>query len=137
MNAIAVTLPHLPDGASIIVTGSTAALMPNTLNGDPGSEGYAWAKNVLIGCTEQMALHLSPRFIRVNCIHPTNVNTRLIHNEGICRSFAPDIENPPAIHHRRAGLDPPTWAPGVCEVMKGIRRSLAVAQREAAPALIR
>jgi site-specific recombinase XerD len=41
-----------------------------------------------------------------------------------------------AIHHKRAGLDPPTSAPGVREVMKGIRRSLTVAQREAAPAVI-
>jgi len=41
-----------------------------------------------------------------------------------------------AIHHRRAGMDPPTSAPGVREVMNGIRRSLTVTQREAAPALI-
>src|SRR6202030_3468716 len=30
MNAVAVSMPHLPDGASIIVTGSTAGMMPNT-----------------------------------------------------------------------------------------------------------
>ena len=36
MNAVAVTLPHLPDGASIVITGSTAAMMPNTMQGDPG-----------------------------------------------------------------------------------------------------
>jgi integrase len=41
-----------------------------------------------------------------------------------------------AVHHRRAGMGPPTSAPGVREVMKGIRRSLTVAQREAAPARI-
>ncbi len=94
MNAVAVTLPHLPDGASIVITGSTAAMMPNTVGGDPGGAGYGWAKNVLITYTEQMALHLSRRFIRVNCMHPTNVNTHLIQNDGIYRVFCPDIENP-------------------------------------------
>jgi integrase len=39
-----------------------------------------------------------------------------------------------AVHHKRAGYDSPSSAPGVREIMKGIRRSLRVAQREAAPA---
>jgi SDR family mycofactocin-dependent oxidoreductase len=94
MNAVAVSLSHLPDGASIIITGSTAAMMPNTVQGNPGGAGYGWSKNVLMGYTEQMALHCATRFIRVNCIHPTNVNTHLIHNEGIYKTFCPDIENP-------------------------------------------
>ncbi|HET6951878.1 MAG TPA: mycofactocin-coupled SDR family oxidoreductase [Acidimicrobiales bacterium] len=94
MNAVAVSLPHLPDGASIIITGSTAAMMSGTVEGNPGGAGYAWAKNVLMGYTEQMALHLAPRFIRVNCIHPTNVNTHLIQNELVYKMFCPDIENP-------------------------------------------
>ena len=41
-----------------------------------------------------------------------------------------------AINHKRAGYDSPCSAPGVREIMKGIRRSLTVAQREAAPAVI-
>jgi SDR family mycofactocin-dependent oxidoreductase len=94
MNAVAVTLPHLPNGASIIITGSTAAMMPGTVQGNPGGAGYAWAKNVLMSYTEQMALQCSPRFIRVNCIHPTNVNTDLVHNEQVYKMFCPDIEDP-------------------------------------------
>lgn len=94
MNAVAVSLPHLPNGSSIIITGSTAAMMPGTVQGNPGGAGYAWAKQVLMGYTEQMALHLASRFIRVNCIHPTNVNTHLIQNEQVYRMFCPDIENP-------------------------------------------
>src|SRR5207245_379813 len=35
--------------------------------------------------------------------------------------------------HRAAGLEPPTRHPAVQEVRKGIRRVLAVAQRQAAP----
>ena len=94
MNAVAVTLPHLPDGSSIVVTGSTAAMMQGTVQGDAGGAGYAWAKNVLISYTEQMALHLAPRMIRVNCIHPTNVNTHLIQNDLVYKAFCPDIEHP-------------------------------------------
>ncbi|BBZ70367.1 hypothetical protein MPRS_14600 [Mycobacterium paraseoulense] len=41
-----------------------------------------------------MSQHLAPRFIRINAIHPTNVNTHLIHNEGMYKLFRPDLENP-------------------------------------------
>lgn len=94
MNAIAAALPHLPDGASIVVTGSTAAMMEYTVQGDPGGSGYGWAKKTLVPYTEQMALHLSGRSIRVNCIHPTNCNTTLLHNELIYKMHRPDLENP-------------------------------------------
>jgi SDR family mycofactocin-dependent oxidoreductase len=97
MNAVAVALPHLPDSASIVVTGSTAGMMPGTTDNPamgPGSAGYGWSKRILISYVEQMALHLAPRFIRVNAIHPTNCNTHLLHNEGLYGMFRPDIENP-------------------------------------------
>jgi SDR family mycofactocin-dependent oxidoreductase len=97
MNAVAVALPHLPRFGSIVITGSTAGMMPNTTDNPvmgPGSAGYGWAKRVLIGYTEQLALQLAPGFIRVNCIHPTNVNTHLLHNDGLYKVFRPDLENP-------------------------------------------
>ena len=65
MNAVAAAMPHLPDGASIIITGSTAGMMPNTTSNPamgPGSSGYGWSKRVLISYTEEMALHLATRF---------------------------------------------------------------------------
>jgi SDR family mycofactocin-dependent oxidoreductase len=111
MNTVAVALPHLHDGASIIITGSTAGLMPraaaNPILG-PGGAGYAWSKRVLAEYTEQMALHLASRFIRVNCMHPTNCNTGLLHNEGLYGLFRPDLEHPsrqeaePAFTHFQA-----------------------------------
>ncbi|MCA2244785.1 mycofactocin-coupled SDR family oxidoreductase [Mycobacterium sp. WUMAC-067] len=95
LNTIAVSLPHISDGGSIIVTGSTAGLMPatttNSLMG-PGGAGYAWAKNTLVGYVEQMAVHLAPRLIRVNAIHPTNCNTDLLHNDGLYAVFRPDMK---------------------------------------------
>ena len=104
MNAVAVSIPHLREFASIIITGSTAGLMPGATDNPvmgPGSAGYGWAKRTLVSYGEQMALHLAPRFIRVNVIHPTNVNTHLLHNDGIYRMFRPDLENP-----TRADVEP-------------------------------
>jgi SDR family mycofactocin-dependent oxidoreductase len=97
MNTVAAALPHLPDGASIVITGSTAAMMPNTTDNPmmgPGSAGYGWAKRILIEYTEQIALQLAPRFIRSNAIHPTNCNTHLLHNDGLYAMFRPDLEHP-------------------------------------------
>ena len=97
MNTVAVALPHLPDGASVIITGSTAGLMPGTTDNPvmgPGGDGYGWSKRTLVGYSEQMARHLASRFIRVNTIHPTNCNTHLLHNDGLYRIFRPDLENP-------------------------------------------
>ncbi|MFF3574823.1 mycofactocin-coupled SDR family oxidoreductase [Nocardia jiangxiensis] len=97
MNTVAVALPHLPDHSSIVITGSTAAMLPGTTDNPamgPGSAGYGWAKKTLMGYVEQMALHLAPKFIRVNCVHPTNVNTHLLHNDGLYSMFRPDLENP-------------------------------------------
>lgn len=97
MNSVAVALPHLPDSASIVITGSTAGLMTGTADNPvlgPGGAGYGWAKKILVSYTEQLALHLAPRFIRVNCIHPTNCNTHLLHNDGLYQVFRPDLEHP-------------------------------------------
>jgi SDR family mycofactocin-dependent oxidoreductase len=97
MNAVAVAVPHLPNFGSVVVTGSTAAMLPNTTDNPamgPGSAGYGWAKRILMSYVEQMALHLAPRFIRVNAVHPTNVNTHLLHNDGLYGMFRPDLENP-------------------------------------------
>jgi SDR family mycofactocin-dependent oxidoreductase len=97
MNTVAVSLPHLPQFGSIVITGSTAAMMPNTTDNPmmgPGSAGYGWAKRILIEYTEQIALQLAPRFIRANAVHPTNCNTHLLHNDGLYAMFRPDLEHP-------------------------------------------
>jgi SDR family mycofactocin-dependent oxidoreductase len=94
VNTVAVSLPHLPNGSSVIITGSVAAMSPHTVQGEPGGAGYGWAKAAVMAFTEQMSLQCGPRMIRVNCIHPTNVNTHLIHNDVVYKLFCPDIENP-------------------------------------------
>lgn len=97
MNAVAVALPHLQQFASIIVTGSTAGMMPGTTDNPtmgPGSAGYGWSKKIIIDYVEKLGLQVAPDFIRVNAIHPTNCNTQLLHNEGLYKVFRPDLENP-------------------------------------------
>jgi SDR family mycofactocin-dependent oxidoreductase len=97
MNTVAVALPHLRDGASVIVTGSTAGMIEGTTSHPsfgPGGAGYQWAKQTLQTYTEQMALHLASRMIRVNCIHPTNCNTALLHHRAMYKIFRPDLEEP-------------------------------------------
>jgi NAD(P)-dependent dehydrogenase (short-subunit alcohol dehydrogenase family) len=41
----------------------------------PGGGGYAFAKQVVAHYVNDLALQLAPGNIRVNAIHPTNVNT--------------------------------------------------------------
>jgi NAD(P)-dependent dehydrogenase (short-subunit alcohol dehydrogenase family) len=41
-----------------------------------------------------LALELAPHSIRVNSIHPTQVDTPMIQNEPTWRLFRPDLENP-------------------------------------------
>jgi SDR family mycofactocin-dependent oxidoreductase len=97
MNAVAVAIPHLGEYASIVITGSTAGMMSGTTDNPtmgPGGAGYSWSKKSIIGYTEQMALALAPKFIRVNAVHPTNCNTHLLHNDGLYSQFRPDLENP-------------------------------------------
>lgn len=94
MNTVAVAIPHLPDGASIIVTGSTAGMIRGTTdnpNMGPGGAGYGWSKRIVMEYVDEMCLHLAPRMIRVNAIHPTNCNTHLLQNEGMYSMFRPDL----------------------------------------------
>jgi SDR family mycofactocin-dependent oxidoreductase len=97
LNTVATTLPYLGEGASIILTGSTAGMMPSTLTNPmlgPGSVGYGLAKTFIVQYTETLALQLAPSSIRVNAVHPTNTNTNLLHNDQLYKVFRPDLENP-------------------------------------------
>jgi SDR family mycofactocin-dependent oxidoreductase len=98
INAIQVSLMHLKDGASIIATGSTAALMdthnkPNPGN-DPGGMAYVHSKRALSAYVHDLATELAPRGIRANVVHPTNCNTNMLQSEPMYRSFRPDLDKP-------------------------------------------
>jgi SDR family mycofactocin-dependent oxidoreductase len=98
INAIQAALPYLAEGASIIATGSAAAFMARSIEPatgvDPGGSGYSFAKRVLADYVHELALALAPRGIRANAVHPTNVDTAMLHNDTLYRVFRPDLDNP-------------------------------------------
>lgn len=97
LNTVAVTVPRLAAGSAIVITGSTAGLVPGAVDNPvlgPGGLGYGMAKRFLVGYTETLAVQLAPGSIRVNAIHPTNVNTNLLHNDELYQVFRPDLSDP-------------------------------------------
>ena len=85
LNLVHASLKHLKAGASIIVTGSVAGIHGAAMNttgidGGPGGAGYAFAKLAVAHYVNDFALALAPVPIRMNAIHPTNVNTDMLHS---------------------------------------------------------
>jgi NAD(P)-dependent dehydrogenase (short-subunit alcohol dehydrogenase family) len=98
LNLVAVSLPHLQGGASIIITGSIASLLPGAMDNNPvlgpGGAGYGLAKQLLVPYMESLAIQLAPKMIRANLIHPTNTDTNLLQNDELYKVFRPDLDNP-------------------------------------------
>jgi SDR family mycofactocin-dependent oxidoreductase len=98
LNLVHASLKHLTAGASIIATGSLAASLAsqNTsgMDAGPGGAGYGFAKQVVAHYVNNLALQLAGEFIRVNAVHPTNVNTAMLHSAPMYAAFRPDLENP-------------------------------------------
>jgi (+)-trans-carveol dehydrogenase len=85
-------IPHLIAGGRggvIVLTSSAAGLMAY-----PNVAHYVSAKHGVVGLMRTLALELAPHMIRVNSLHPTQVNTEMIMNEPTWKLFSPDIEHP-------------------------------------------
>ncbi len=95
-NTISATISHLPDGASVILTGSVAGLLSVSGSGVPGAggAGYGFAKQTIVNLVRTLGLVLAPKRIRVNAVHPTNCNTDMLQSPPMYRTFRPDLENP-------------------------------------------
>ena len=98
MNAVHMALPHLHEGASIIITGSVAGLLSSPSSGSGpqglGGAGYNLAKRVIVEYSTTLAVKLAPKSIRVNAVHPSNCNTDMLQSEPMYRTFRPDLANP-------------------------------------------
>ncbi|MFF0813955.1 mycofactocin-coupled SDR family oxidoreductase [Rhodococcus sp. NPDC003318] len=95
VNAVTAAVPYLDRGASIILTGSTAALIRGSVDiTGAGGLGYAHAKRHVARFGHDLARVYADRQIRVNVIHPTNVDTTMMDNEFMYNAFRPDVENP-------------------------------------------
>jgi (+)-trans-carveol dehydrogenase len=85
-------VPHIlagGRGGSIILTSSVGGLKAY-----PHTGHYVAAKHGVVGLMRTFAVELGAQNIRVNSVHPTNVNTPLFMNEGTMKLFRPDLENP-------------------------------------------
>jgi SDR family mycofactocin-dependent oxidoreductase len=76
-------------GGSVVLISSLAGLQ-----GHPNIANYVAAKHGLVGLMRTLALELAPQMIRVNSIHPTQINTPMIMNDVTKKLFVPDKENP-------------------------------------------
>jgi (+)-trans-carveol dehydrogenase len=83
--------PHLiaGGGGAMVLTGSAAGI-----RGFENIGNYVAAKHGLIGLTKTLALELGRYMIRVNSVHPTQVDTPMIMHDDSYRFFRPDLENP-------------------------------------------
>jgi SDR family mycofactocin-dependent oxidoreductase len=87
-----VTVPHLlagGSGGSIVLTSSAAGLRSY-----PNIAHYASSKHGVVGLMRTLALELGPSGIRVNSIHPTQVDTAMIMNDAMFRLLRPELASP-------------------------------------------
>ena len=81
-------LPHLKaggNGGAVVLTSSTAGI-----KGLANLAHYVAAKHGVVGLVKTLANELAPHMIRVNSVHPTSVDTTMIHNQQTYALFRPD-----------------------------------------------
>ncbi|OBK21972.1 mycofactocin-coupled SDR family oxidoreductase [Mycobacterium asiaticum] len=85
-------VPHVIKGGrggSIVLTGSVGSHKALAYTGH-----YIAAKHGVMGLMRSFAVELGQHSIRVNSVHPSQVNTPMTMNEVTFRLFRPDLENP-------------------------------------------
>ncbi|XVQ09732.1 mycofactocin-coupled SDR family oxidoreductase [Spirillospora sp. CA-255316] len=88
------SVPHViagGRGGAIVLTSSVGGLKAH-----PHVGNYVSAKHGVVGLMRTMAVELAQHSIRVNSLHPTQVNTPMLMNDMTYRMFRPDLENPTA-----------------------------------------
>jgi SDR family mycofactocin-dependent oxidoreductase len=74
------TMLEFDNGGSIVITSSTQGIKAS-----PHMAHYVAAKHGLVGLMRALANELADRWIRVNTIHPTTVNTSMAKNDYVKR----------------------------------------------------
>ncbi|MEB4211483.1 mycofactocin-coupled SDR family oxidoreductase [Mycobacterium sp. 94-17] len=85
-------VPHILGGGrggSIVLTGSVGSHKAMAYTGH-----YVAAKHGVLGLMRAFAVELGQHNIRVNSVHPSQVNTPMTMNDITFRLFRPDLENP-------------------------------------------
>jgi NAD(P)-dependent dehydrogenase (short-subunit alcohol dehydrogenase family) len=97
-DTVEAAFPHLEAGACFVITGSSAALMhmggTSSPESGPGGAGYTHSKRGVARYVHDLAFQLAPLSIRVNAIHPGNVETPMLLHDSMYKIFRPDLENP-------------------------------------------
>jgi len=91
-HTVKAAVPHLiagGRGGAVIITSSAAGL-----RGYPNIAHYVASKHGLVGLMRALALELAPHSIRVNSLHPTQVETDMILNDAMYRLLRPDLDSP-------------------------------------------
>lgn len=88
-NTVRAFVPHMPDGGSVIVVGSTAGI-----RGNADRAHYAAAKHGVVGLARTLAIELGPRSIRVNAVHPGAVGSGRPLPESTISRLRPDLTDP-------------------------------------------
>ncbi|WP_119696166.1 mycofactocin-coupled SDR family oxidoreductase [Microbacterium halotolerans] len=84
-HSVKAAIPHIKaggNGGSIVLTSSEAGI-----RGYANMAHYVSAKHGLVGMMRTLAMELAPDSIRVNSIHPTQVDTDMIQNQTIYKLF--------------------------------------------------
>lgn len=85
-------IPHLVNGGrggAMVLTSSVGGLKAY-----PSMGHYVAAKHGVIGIMRTLAVELAQHNIRVNSVHPTQVNTPMVMNEATFAMFRPDLTHP-------------------------------------------
>ena len=91
-HACKAAIPHIVAGGrggSLILTSSTAGIVAV-----PNLGHYVAAKHGVVGVMRTLALELAPEMIRVNSVHPTSVDTDMVHNADMYSLLVPGVERP-------------------------------------------
>jgi SDR family mycofactocin-dependent oxidoreductase len=94
LNAVTAAAPHLHSGASVILVGSVAVLFEQVEQSGAGGLGYAHASREVGRLAHDLARVYAGQQIRVNAIHPTNVDSEMMDNEFMYHAFRPDLDAP-------------------------------------------
>ena len=74
-------------GGAIVLTSSVFGLIGRGGDGTGGSDGYVASKHGVVGLMRTFATWLAPHGIRVNCVNPTGVATRMVLNPAVAALF--------------------------------------------------
>jgi SDR family mycofactocin-dependent oxidoreductase len=70
-------------GGAVVLTSSAFGLTGRGGDGQGGSDGYVASKHGVVGLMRTFATWLAPHGIRVNCVNPSGVATRMVLNPAV------------------------------------------------------